>query len=66
LSVKIRKVLRTAKGTRMISLTEYIPDDWQFVQITGHKIDDKTIQLTIRKIEVQTNGNNRATPTNIQ
>jgi hypothetical protein len=29
-------------------------------------VNDKTIELVIRKIEVQTNGNNRATPTNIQ
>jgi hypothetical protein len=65
-NIHVKKVIRTSKNAVLITVTEWIPDDWQFVYVIGQKIDDRTIQLTVRKVEVQTNGIVRETKTNIR
>jgi hypothetical protein len=65
-NIHVKKVIRTSKNAVLITVTEWIPDDWQFVYVVGQKTDDRTIQLTVRKVEVQTNGIVRETKTNIR
>jgi hypothetical protein len=66
LNIHVKKVIRTSKNAVLITVSEWMPDDWQFVYVTGQNIDDRTIQLTLRKVEVQTNGIARETKTDIR
>jgi hypothetical protein len=42
-----RKVHKTANGSRILTLTEYLGEDWEYVEIFGEKTGDSGVTLRI-------------------
>ena len=49
---EIRKILRTRSGTRMVSLTGCIPEDWEYVEVRILKKTDRQLIVELAPIVV--------------
>lgn len=43
-------IIRKEGGSRVIAITQYLPSDWQAVEIEPVKKDDKEVTLKIVKV----------------
>lgn len=52
MNIRVRKLIKTKAGAILLTLTDMIPNDWDYVQISCRKGRNDDLILHIRKIEV--------------